>query len=80
MKTYTQKQYESVKIRAYKKGYSDAQEEMTMDEALENAEQVKSWNKYEEADFNWGVVLVILITLAIVVTIIQTNNHVISNF
>lgn len=79
-KTYTQKQYNSAKERAFKKGYNDAKEEMTIDEAWENADQVKSWNKYEELDFNWGLILVSLITIAILVTLLFANNNAVANF
>lgn len=56
-KTYTQKQMDSAKKRAYNKGYEEAKEGMTIDEAWINAHEVRVWKKWEQSDFDWTVIL-----------------------
>lgn len=59
-KTYNQKQMDSAKKRAYKKGYEAGSNEITMDEILDNAQQVKSWQKQEQCDFDWTLTLLVV--------------------
>lgn len=70
MKTYTQDQYDKAKLRSYKKGYQEASELITMDDLLENANDVKQWKKWKQFDISWTIVLLVIITLAVLVQII----------
>ncbi len=60
MKTYTQDQYDKAKLRAYKKGYQEASELISMDETLENSNDIKEWKKWEQFDFDWSVTLLVV--------------------
>ena len=76
MKTYTQKQMDRAKHVAYRKGYNEGKEEMTIDQAWENAEQVTSWNdneSWEWKDFNWTVVFITVLCSMIVLSMVLSN-------
>lgn len=66
MKTYTQKQYDSAKERAYKKGYAhgtetaEAVSNAHYEDVLESASDVKEWKKWEQFNFDWTVTLLVV--------------------
>ena len=60
MKTYTQKQMDSAKERAYKKGYEACNSLVTVDEAIMSATQIREWKKWEQFDFDWTVTLLVV--------------------
>lgn len=68
MTTYNKEQYEKAKARAYKKGYNDAMDMPDIKSALENAQQVQEWKKWDNFDINWTVVLLVIITGAILLS------------
>jgi hypothetical protein len=70
MKTYTQKQYDNAKKRAYAKGYEAGSELVTMDDIIENAHQIKEWRKLEQFDFDWTVAILIVVCLGVVIAMI----------
>lgn len=70
MKTYTQKQYDSAKERAFKKGYEARENLITVDEAIMSATQIREWKKWEQFDFDWSVVALVVVSLAILIGMI----------
>lgn len=60
-KTYSQKQMDSAKKREHKKGYDlgFAQGNLGV-EAVESANQVQEWKKWEQFDFDWTVILLVV--------------------
>lgn len=69
-KLYTEDQYKKAKERAYKKGYKEASELITMDEALDNSNDIKEWKKWEQFDFDWSVVALVIVSLVILIGMI----------
>ena len=71
-KTYTQKQYDNAKKRAYKKGLEAGYEglDIITNDALESAQQVKDWKKWEQFDFDWTLIALVEVCLGVLVTII----------
>ena len=70
MKTYTQDQYDKAKLRSYKKGYKEASELISMDETLDNSNDIKEWKKWDQFDFDWSVVVLIVVSLAVLIGMI----------
>lgn len=66
MKTYTKEQYTKAQARAFKKGYREAKDEMTIHEAWENAEQVKEWNKIGQVDDKFVTTASVVVILVLV--------------
>lgn len=64
MKTYTQKQYDSAKKRAYNKGVRDTQDILNFkeesDAQWESVREINSWKKWEQFDFDWTVTLLVV--------------------
>ena len=69
-KTYTQKQYDSAKERAYAKGLRRALDMPAVEDAIENAQQIKSWKKWEQFDFDWTVTLLVVACLGVILMMI----------
>ena len=65
MKTYTQKQMDSAKERAYKKGYEACNSLVTVDEAIMSATQIREWKKWEQFDFDWTVAALVIVCVTI---------------
>lgn len=59
-KTYTQKQYDAAKERAYFKGWKAGWESPSVEDAMKSAVQVQEWNKWDQFDFDCTVVLLIV--------------------
>ncbi len=72
VKQYTQKQYDSAKERAYKKGWNDSVIDAidSMSDVLDNAEQVNSWKKWEQFDFDWTVTLLVVACIGVILMMI----------
>jgi len=80
MKTYTQKQYDNAKKRAYDKGFAYGFNEglyhnpevveRSVDEVLETAREINSWKKWEQFDFDWTVIALVVVCLGVLVTMI----------
>ena len=69
-KTFTQKQMDRAKNLYYAKGYRDAMDSPTVEDALESAEQIKSWSKWEQFDFDWSMVVLGVVCLGVVIVMI----------
>lgn len=70
MKTYTQKQYDNAKKRAYDKGYEARENLVTVDEAIMSATQIRDWKKWEQFDFDWTLIAIVVVFLGVILTII----------
>ena len=70
MKTYTQKQYDSAKERAFKKGFKEGIDCISMEDVLENTKQVNSWKKWEQFDFDWTVTLLVVACVGVILMMI----------
>jgi hypothetical protein len=67
MKYKTQKEE-----KAYLRGYDDGAREQAqvLEDALDNAHQVISWRKWEQFDFDWSMVALVVVMLLVVVSMI----------
>jgi len=71
-KTYSQKQYDSAKERAFKKGLEAGYEglDIITNDALESAIEIKQWKKWEQFDFDWTVILLAVACVGAILTMI----------
>lgn len=60
-KTYTQKQYDSAKERAFKKGLKEANDLVEkFNDMVDSADQLNGYKKWEKFDFDWTVTLLVV--------------------
>ena len=79
-KTYSQKQYDSAKKRAYNKGYAygfndglyhnPEVEERAVDDVLETARGINEWKKWEQFDFDWTMTLLVVACLGAILMMV----------
>jgi hypothetical protein len=79
MKQYTQKQMDSAKERAYKKGFAhgtesaEAVSQAHYEDVLDSANEIKQWKKWEQYDFDWTIAILVAVCLGVVVSMILAN-------
>lgn len=72
MKTYNKAQYDKAKKRAYNKGLEVGYEglDIITNDALESAIEIKQWKKWEQFDFDWTVILLVVACVGVILMMI----------